>query len=225
MSAHRVTKALGETIDRLLQALILERDDPAARLAEDVVVVMAARDDGLVSGSPLPRVHPLHQAHSIEQVEGAIDACDADPLTTASKLVRDLLRGEAAVLPREELDHRTAGPAEAMPAPLQRPVRPFPPVRSRGLSNARSGGLSHTHEDTEFLRLIIVIMRRRTRSRERLRMSPKWKIVALAAVLPSAALLTACGDEAESGDTQVVATTGILASIAGEVAGPDAEVA
>jgi zinc/manganese transport system substrate-binding protein len=46
-----------------------------------------------------------------------------------------------------------------------------------------------------------------------------------AALLPSAVWLTACGDGGGAGDTRVVATTGVLASVAGEVAGPDAEVA
>jgi zinc/manganese transport system substrate-binding protein len=53
----------------------------------------------------------------------------------------------------------------------------------------------------------------------------KWMTLALAVVSPSAVWLTACGDGEDGDDTQVVATTGVVAAVAGEVAGSDAEVA
>jgi hypothetical protein len=113
-----VAEAGGETLDRLLQPLVLERDDPSARLADNVVVVIATRDDGLVSRPALAHLDPLHQPHSVEQVEGAIHAGDPDSLAPVPQLVRDLKRCEAAILPGEELDHGASGAARAVATAL-----------------------------------------------------------------------------------------------------------
>ncbi len=43
-------RALGQSDDRLLQPVVLESDDPPALLADDVMVMVPARVDPLVSG-------------------------------------------------------------------------------------------------------------------------------------------------------------------------------
>lgn len=53
---------------------------------------------------------------------------------------------------------------------------------------------------------------------------PPGLAVSIAVLAASALAVTGCGEDQGGGRTQVVATTGILADVAGEVAGPDAEV-
>ena len=65
----------------------------------------------LVPGDPRAEVDALHEALRGQQVEHAVDARDPDPATGRPQPVEDLLRGQAAVLLGEELDHRAPGTA------------------------------------------------------------------------------------------------------------------
>ena len=50
---------LGDRVDRALERPVLERRQPPAALADRVMVVMAARDHGLVARAALPGLDPL----------------------------------------------------------------------------------------------------------------------------------------------------------------------
>ena len=77
MSVDRVVDALCEVLDRELQLTVLERRDLAAALADDVVMVVAARVDRLVARHPLGGVDAPRQPQPVEQLQacGRSDAC------------------------------------------------------------------------------------------------------------------------------------------------------
>ena len=103
----------GEAADRALQAGVLEGADPPAAVADDVMVVLAARDHRLIAGPALADLDPLHEPEAVQEVERAVDAGGPDPLAVCPDPLGDLLRGDAAVLARESLDHRAPGAAAA----------------------------------------------------------------------------------------------------------------
>src|SRR5947208_3514975 len=108
--------------------MVDERLDLAARVAHDVVMVLAARVSGLVARGAGAEVDLLDEALVDEQVERAVDARDPDAAVVRAELVEDLLRGEAAVLPGEELDDGLAGAAAAVALAAERRERRVPPV-------------------------------------------------------------------------------------------------
>ena len=69
---------------------------------------------------PGAEVDALHEALRGEQLEHAVDARDADPAAGGAQPVEDLLRGQAAVLLGEQIDHRAPRTAVAKPFSLQR---------------------------------------------------------------------------------------------------------
>src|SRR6266540_3556804 len=123
-----VLHAARELLDRGLELAVLERRDLAAALADDVVVVIAARVDGLVAGDPLGRVDAAGQPEAIEQVERAVDRGDADVLAALVQAVRDLLGGDAAAERGKRLDHRGARHAQAVAVAFERVARVSDPV-------------------------------------------------------------------------------------------------
>ena len=98
--------------------------------------MLSAGNDGLVTGSALADLDPLDQAHLVQQVEGAIDAREADLRAGALQPVRDLLSGEAAALVREQRDHRLPGAASAVPGLDQSRPREICPISRGRLSHA-----------------------------------------------------------------------------------------
>jgi hypothetical protein len=94
-------------------------------------MVLAAGVSRLVARDPGAEVDPLHQPFGGQQVEDAIDARDPDPAAGGPQPVEDLLRGQTAVLLREEVDHRPPGAAVPKPLPLQRLERRVSPHASR----------------------------------------------------------------------------------------------
>lgn len=100
-----------------------------------MVVVVAIGRRGLVAGDPVTGVDALHQPEVDEGVERAIDGRDSDRTPRASKLVEDLVRAQAAVLPPKELDDSTPRAAAAVPSTGQfgeRVRSPFRGLRRHG---------------------------------------------------------------------------------------------
>ena len=58
--------------DRALELGIFERRDPAAFVADEVVVVVAAGMDGLVAHDALPELDPRDQLELLELIEDAV---------------------------------------------------------------------------------------------------------------------------------------------------------
>jgi hypothetical protein len=75
-----VVDAAGQPVDRALELGILERRDLAAAVADDVVVMLAARVERLVARDALGGVDAPRQAELVEQLERPVDARDADVL-------------------------------------------------------------------------------------------------------------------------------------------------
>ena len=201
MAAGRMPEPTRDVLDRPFEARIVEWGHRAARVAHGMVMVLAARNDGLVSLPSLPDVHALHQPEAPEQVERAVHARDPDAAPLRAQPGGDLLRGEAAVLPREQIHDRLPRSTEAMALPADCTAGPLVPVAGR-------------HPAYMIMILILV------------NLAPlKIRVVAAsAAVAATATVLGACGSDDDRASTTVAATTGVTADIARSVAGPDAEV-
>ncbi len=114
-----VPELTGQAVERVLEALVLEGDDLAAVLADEVMVVLAVRVGGLVAGDAAADVDALHELRRREQVEDAVDARDSDATPRAPELVEDLLGGEAAVLAGQELDDGRSRPTGSVSRPRE----------------------------------------------------------------------------------------------------------
>ncbi len=128
MPCHGVTRGLLEPMDRVLELRILERLDLPARIADEMVVVVASGMDRLEPGDPRAEIDSLHEALGAQKLQHAVDARDPDLAAGGTKAVEDLLRGQAAVLLGEQIDHRAPRTAVAHTLALKRPVcrrRPF----------------------------------------------------------------------------------------------------
>jgi hypothetical protein len=127
MSAHRVLQAPGQPLELLLESLVLEPGDPPAAVTHGMVVVLAARDDGLEARAAVPELDPLHQPHVVQEVEGAVDAGETGIAARAAQPLVDLLRGQTAILSCEQSHHRIARTAGAVSGlGKRRPRRAFP---------------------------------------------------------------------------------------------------
>jgi hypothetical protein len=129
-----VAEVAGQALELPLEPLVLEGDDLAAVAADEMVMVVAARVNGLVASDPGAEVDPLHEPKRDEEVERAVDTRNPDATITETQTVEDLLRGEAAILPGEKLDDRDArtAPAMARPPELADGVLGPPRVCARG---------------------------------------------------------------------------------------------
>lgn len=111
MGSDDVAVPVGDARDRRLEGTVLERLDPAAVVADEVVVMVAAGMRGLEPRDTVTEVDALHEPELIEPFEGAVHACEPDPAAAAPHPLVNLLRGETALLPPEELDDDAAGTA------------------------------------------------------------------------------------------------------------------
>ncbi len=128
VSRDRVTRGLLEPVDRILELRILERLDLPARIAHEMVMVVAAGMDRLEPRDPGAEIDSLHEALGAQKFEHAVDARDPDLPAGGAKAVEDLLRGQAAVLLGEQIDHRAPRTAVSHSLALKRLVcrrRPF----------------------------------------------------------------------------------------------------
>ena len=100
-----------ETIEGVLEAGVLEGLNPAADLADRMMVVLAARLDPLVARHSAADIQPVHEPKLRQLLEDPINARSADSRPGRSKALFDLERRHRAVLPRQQLDHREPGSA------------------------------------------------------------------------------------------------------------------
>jgi len=129
---------LGQLVDRRLERLVVERDEPAARAADEVVVVLAGRVDRLVARRALAELEALHEPVVDERVQNPVDARAPDRALAGSQRVLDLLGRARARLPREDVDDRVAGGSSAMASAIECLARVLGP--DRGPLGARSHG-------------------------------------------------------------------------------------
>lgn len=132
MVGRMKAEPIGQLVYRPFELGVAERDEPAAAVAQQMVVVLAGRIGRLVSGGPVAKVEPVHECVLVEQLEHPVDARPANrapALAPASQCILDLQRAERAVLPREKLDQLVARGAAVMARSLEhltRMLRPFP---------------------------------------------------------------------------------------------------
>lgn len=84
MGAQVMAEPDRDALDRLLEAPILKRGDRATGLADGMMVVLAARHDGLVARGAVSGVYPLDQSQVTQKIERAVDAGNPDTIATAT---------------------------------------------------------------------------------------------------------------------------------------------
>jgi hypothetical protein len=98
-------ESLAHTRDRPLEPRIVERDQPAALLAHEMMVMLAAGDDLLESGLPVAHLDPLDQPVLNQQLERPVDRGPSGGAARRTQCILDLDRAERARLGGEQLDH------------------------------------------------------------------------------------------------------------------------
>src|SRR3954447_14939991 len=90
MRLDGVSEAFREPLDELLELRILERVEPAAAVADRVVVVLAAGVGGLVAGGAVD-VDAAHEPEPRQHVDRAVHARKPDAALLAAEPVVDRL--------------------------------------------------------------------------------------------------------------------------------------
>jgi hypothetical protein len=107
MSDHFEVGAAADRVDRTLQPGVDKRHHLAAAIADDVVVMVAAGIEPLVSGGAPADVHAPNQAQFLELLERSVDARPAD----RPQPPVDLKWRERATLAADQLDDPPPGSA------------------------------------------------------------------------------------------------------------------
>lgn len=113
MALDREAGPAFELADRTLEPGILERLDPPAFIAHDVMVMLSAGEDRLEACTVEAHLDAMHVAVADELIERAVDAGDPDPMIVRAEPIEDLLRTEAARLLPEKLDDGAPGASAA----------------------------------------------------------------------------------------------------------------
>jgi hypothetical protein len=98
VAADGVSESPAHVREGVLERLVDKGLDPAAVVADEVVVMVAAGANGLVAGDTFTEVESLHESELGENVEHPVDAGNSHRPTLAAQGVEDLLRAEQAVL-------------------------------------------------------------------------------------------------------------------------------
>jgi hypothetical protein len=114
VAGDAVVEAAGHSVYRPLELRVLERGDPSATVAHQVMMMFTARVGGLEASRTLPRIEPLDESQLLQQLEGSIDGGDANVLALVAQSIADLPRGQNAVLAPEEANHSRARPRGPM---------------------------------------------------------------------------------------------------------------
>ncbi len=109
MVIHARPEALRHPAYRALQPRIIERDEAAALLAHEVMMVLAAGQDALEPGLVAVDRDPLYEPVLHEQIEGAVDRGEPRPSPLGAERLLDLDRAQRAGLIGQQIDHPVAG--------------------------------------------------------------------------------------------------------------------
>ena len=127
MLLERVSETTCRSFERLLERFVRERLDPAAVVADEVMVVVGVGVRRLEPCDPVADVDALHEPQLGERLERPVHARNAGHSAARVDAVVDLLRRPAAVLLREVLDDGASRTAATQPRgaePFERPVGP-----------------------------------------------------------------------------------------------------
>src|SRR5215207_5607538 len=113
MGFDAVAEALRDPLDELLELGVLEGVEPAAAVADRVVVVLAAGVGGLVARRAVDIDAP-DESEPGEHVDRAVDAREPDGALLVAEAVVDRLGAEAALLAGEQVEDLLASAAAAV---------------------------------------------------------------------------------------------------------------
>jgi zinc transport system substrate-binding protein len=133
-----IAASVRDTLDRRLEACVLERLDLATVVAHEVVMVIAACVRRLEACDAVAEIDPLHESERVHPVERPVDGRDPDAAAARAHGTVDLLRREAAVLLAEELDDEPARATAPAGRTTQFPQRGVHPRLCHGDNDTRS---------------------------------------------------------------------------------------
>ena len=113
MARDVIVAARLDVLQRPLEAVVGERLDLAAVVADEMVVVLRRVAHSLEARHTVAEVEPLHESLLGQHLEHPVHARESDRLPARPQLAMDLLRAGTAVLAVEVLDHADA--CEAAP--------------------------------------------------------------------------------------------------------------
>ena len=126
MSGNLELRRPADRLDRLLQRAVGKGREPAALIA-DQMVVMQLWVDPLVAGRVAADLDPLHEVEAVELIEGPVDARPADRVEPPI----DLQRRKRAGLTGEQLNHLASRSATAVTGLIEALNRCFGPTHGR----------------------------------------------------------------------------------------------
>ena len=97
-------EAIGQVVNRLLEGSVVKCYEPPALVADEVVMVLAARMRALEPRLAGPHRHALDQAMVDEQIQHPVDARAPCRLARRPQRVLDLHRAQRAWLASEQFD-------------------------------------------------------------------------------------------------------------------------
>jgi zinc/manganese transport system substrate-binding protein len=222
-------EAIGQVVDRLLEAGIVEGDEPAALLTEQVMVVLAPWLRPFKPGLPLPELDALDQSVLDEELEHAVNARPAGGSALLAQGGFDLLRAEGARLLGQQLDHPLTRPTPLEAGARERGVHLLGPGRGVGVRHAAKvipdptrGENGSQHSNNETQSHLVVGWRAMRACPGHLRRAAA--LLLLAATVP---VLSGCGEgitPSANAAPQVVAAENMWGSIAAQLAGGRAHV-
>ena len=137
VSLHAMTDAPSDASDRPFEARVLKCRNASARLADNVVVMLATWNNCLIAAGCLTDVNALNQPDALQNVDCPVDAGDPDTALARFQLVGDLLGAQAAVRFRKQLDDGLSGTAGAVSGLTKCLERQLGPARFDGLGHHR----------------------------------------------------------------------------------------
>ena len=126
---------------------IVERDQPAALIAHQVVMVLAARVGALEPRLPVPDRHALDQAVLDQQLEHPVDAGAAGRRARGPQRVLDLDRAQRARLVGQQVDDPLARAPVLEARPSQHLVNVLAPVGRSLIASKTSLAADHRRNE------------------------------------------------------------------------------
>lgn len=126
-------EAAGETVDRSLEARVVERDELTALLADQMMVMVAAGMRALEARLSLSHLETLKEAVLQQQIEYAVDRGATGGPTLHPEGVFDLGCAERARLRGQKADHPIACLASLQARPSENQPYMFAPVDGHGV--------------------------------------------------------------------------------------------
>ena len=126
---HSETQPARYPVDRSLKVRIIERHQPPARIADEMVVMLATRIDELVPRGTVAELKSVDQPALAEQLKDAVDTRPSDPLLLAAQQIIEFKRGQRALLAGEQIDQRVTRATLLMPSLIEHHPRVLCPLR------------------------------------------------------------------------------------------------